>query len=165
MSNPNLTAQTLALAEAVKDALLRAQEGTEALKAALAGATDEAQPGVPPEPADGSIVMVPDDRGEPPYVWHRDDGLGERRGLARPRHWFMFGEAIRVAESWPAVVGRTSVVVLYEPGVQRVVVPDPEDPEAVERIQRVVSPFPSDRPSTKALRGVLRTLREGSWRS
>jgi hypothetical protein len=148
-----MTVVVQALTQRLTDALDDVRE----LAAVLDAEKAPPPPLLPPEPPDGSVVAILDSAGHVDSLWLRDDGhspifrwanLAEGQGLM----WAQLGNVPRL-------------VVLYEPGVTRVPIPDPDDPEAVERFRWAIPPFPTDRPSIEQVRDVLHVLRLGTWQS
>jgi hypothetical protein len=144
------------LAQRLTDAL-KALKEAEDLAAALDAEKAPPPPLLPPEPPDGSVVAILDSAGHVDSLWLRDDGhspifrwanLAEGQGLM----WAQLGNVPRL-------------VVLYEPGVTRVPIPDPDDRDAVEALGLAALHADSEGLEWVDVRAVLRVLRDGTWRS
>lgn len=94
----------------------------------------------PPEPADGSVILA-----------HRLDAPSTAF-MRRGDLWYGSGN------HWDDICDDSDAVeIIYEPGVTRVVIPEPDDPPAIERISTQAHLWPAS--------PFLDVLRDGTWRN
>lgn len=111
---------------------------------------------LPPQPPDGSVVEVLDDKGRRDSLWIRDDGLDA------PRVWLSLTTGD--TETWAGVCGSGSTV------RRLVAIPDPDDDKTLNALalelghHRVFS-APSHGTRVEMVRAVLDALRDGTRRA